>query len=460
MRAGHHVRARGPRRPPRPDRPGEPAGQRRRHPRRGPRPGRRRAPRTNARPAASRWRRCTGCPSPTRTPTSPRASAPRSARRCWPTTSRPRTSSSSSGSSRPGRSPSARPTCPEFAAGSHTVNPVFGATRNPYDRTRSAGGSSGGAAAAVACGMVPIADGSDMGGSLRNPAAFCNVVGLRPSPGRVPTYPVPMAWSTLSVQGPIARSVGDVALALSALAGPDPRSPIAIPEPASVFAAPLERDLRGLRVAWSPDLRRGPAGRAGPCSDALAPVPAVFERLGAVVEEACPDLHSAEEVFRTLRAWHFAQAYGPLAERAPGAAQRQHRLERRAGPPPRRRRPRPRRGPAHRAVPPRPRVLRALRRPDPAGHPGAAVRRPRSTTRPRSPGWRWRPTWTGCGRATGSPRPAPRPCLSPRRSPPDGLPVGLQIVGPHRGDLGVLQIGHAFEQATGVGRRRPVRSAG
>ena len=120
---------------------------------------------------------------------------------------------------------------PEFGAGSQTFNPVFGATLNPYDRTKTCGGSSGGAAVALAAGMLPIADGSDMGGSLRNPASFCGVVGLRPSPGRVPVWPTPAAWSTLSVDGPMARTVADVALILSAIAGPDPRSPISLDDP-------------------------------------------------------------------------------------------------------------------------------------------------------------------------------------------------------------------------------------
>src|SRR3954449_11381280 len=120
---------------------------------------------------------------------------------------------------------------PEFAAGSHTFNTLFGATHNPYRHGLSAGGSSGGGAAALAAGLVPLAEGSDMGGSLRNPAAFCNVVGLRPTPGRVPTWPTPLGWSTLSVQGPMGRTVGDVALQLSALAGPDLRVPISLETP-------------------------------------------------------------------------------------------------------------------------------------------------------------------------------------------------------------------------------------
>src|SRR5690349_19755993 len=138
---------------------------------------------------------------------------------------------------------------PEFAAGSHTFNPVFGATHNPYRHGLSAGGSSGGAAAALAAGMVPLAEGSDMGGSLRNPAAFCNVVGLRPTPGRVPSWPSPMAWAQLSVQGPMGRTVADVALQLSAIAGPDRRVPISLDAPGAVFAEPLATSLPGLRIA-------------------------------------------------------------------------------------------------------------------------------------------------------------------------------------------------------------------
>ena len=141
---------------------------------------------------------------------------------------------------------------PEFGAGSQTFNPVFGATRNPWDTTKTCGGSSGGAAVALACGMVPLADGSDFGGSLRNPASFCNIAGFRPSAGRVPTWPTVNAWFSLPVLGPMARTVEDLALMLSAIAGPDARAPISIDEPGSTFARPLARDFRGLRVAWSP----------------------------------------------------------------------------------------------------------------------------------------------------------------------------------------------------------------
>src|SRR5450432_2946476 len=125
---------------------------------------------------------------------------------------------------------------PEFGAGSHTVNPVFGATRNPYDLGRSAGGSSGGAAAALAARMICLADGSDLGGSLRNPASFCNVVGLRPSPGRVPSWPLSDVADMFAVDGPMARTVTEAALLLAAICGPDPRVPMALDTPPPTLA--------------------------------------------------------------------------------------------------------------------------------------------------------------------------------------------------------------------------------
>src|SRR5438105_2029197 len=137
---------------------------------------------------------------------------------------------------------------PEFGAGSQTFNPIFGATLNPFDETKTCGGSSGGAAVALACGMVPIADGSDMGGSLRNPASFCGVVGMRPAPGRVPKSSRVSGWSTLAVDGPMARTVADVALLLSAITGPDDRSAISLQEPGAIFARPLERSFKGTRI--------------------------------------------------------------------------------------------------------------------------------------------------------------------------------------------------------------------
>lgn len=193
---------------------------------------------------------------------------------------------------------------PEFGAGSHTFNPVFGHTHNPYDLSKSAGGSSGGAGAALACGMLPIADGSDLGGSLRNPGNFNNVVGFRVSPGRVPNWPSQSAWFPLSVKGPMARTVGDVALLLSAMAGPDARAPISLDTPGEVFRAPLERDLRGVRVAYSRDLGGLPVDPL--VSAVLDGQLETFRALGCEVEEATPDLSDAEEIFQTMRAWNMA----------------------------------------------------------------------------------------------------------------------------------------------------------
>ncbi|WP_134742220.1 amidase [Nocardioides sp. 503] len=209
-----------------------------------------------------------------------------------------------------------RTNVPEFAAGSHTFNTVFGTTLNPVDTSRSAGGSSGGAAAALASGMVPLADGSDMGGSLRNPASFCGVVGLRPSLGRVPEWPLYNQWESTSVGGPMARDVGDVALLLSVLAGPDPRAPLALGDPGSTFAPPVSGTLQGLRVAWSRDL--------GGAFEVDHDVAAVVEeagrlmvRSGARVFGDHPDLSGADETFRTLRAWHFQARFGELLARNP-----------------------------------------------------------------------------------------------------------------------------------------------
>lgn len=193
---------------------------------------------------------------------------------------------------------------PEFGAGSQTFNSLFGATRNPYDLNRTCGGSSGGAAVALASGMLAIADGSDLGGSLRNPASFCNVVGLRPSPGRVPSWPKQFSSEPLAVHGPMAREVSDVALLLSAMAGPDARVPISLPQAGDFFQTPLERNLRGLKIAYSPGLERYPIDHA--VTAVLAQTPAVFESLGCVVENAAPDLSDVDEIFYTLRAFMFA----------------------------------------------------------------------------------------------------------------------------------------------------------
>ncbi|MUN63399.1 amidase [Kocuria sediminis] len=202
---------------------------------------------------------------------------------------------------------------PEFAAGSHTFNELFGTTHNPYDRARSAGGSSGGAAAAIASRIQPLGDGSDMGGSLRNPAAFCNVVGFRPSAGVLPLAPSPDAWAWLGRSGPIARSVDDIVLAMSVLAGPDPRVPLACPVERAAFRTlaaeelpdPDARPLAGVRIGLSTDFGLGVPVEAE-IVEVLREQARVFEQLGAVVEEAVPDLRDADEVFDVTRAFDMA----------------------------------------------------------------------------------------------------------------------------------------------------------
>ena len=192
---------------------------------------------------------------------------------------------------------------PEFGAGSQTFNKVFGVTKNPYDLTKTCGGSSGGAAVSVACRMLPFADGSDLGGSLRNPTNFCNVVGFRPSVGRVPSWPSESGWNSFAVDGPIARTVEDTALMLSVLTGPDLRSPISLPENGAVFRNSLERNLKGIRIAWSSDLGGLPVDSR--VTKTLEAQRAVFEDLGCIVEEGFPDFSDADEIFKTFRAWFY-----------------------------------------------------------------------------------------------------------------------------------------------------------
>lgn len=176
---------------------------------------------------------------------------------------------------------------PQHGAGSQTFNEVFGVTRNPWNTDLTPGGSSGGAGVAVATGMSSLADGSDFGVSLRNPASFTNTVGFRPSPGRIPSWPTKDAWWTRSVHGPMARTVEDIALFMAATAGPDPRIPISIKEEGSLFAFPLAADWRGVPIAWSDDLGGLPIDPV--VTAALQPVRAVLGDLGFVVNDACPN---------------------------------------------------------------------------------------------------------------------------------------------------------------------------
>ena len=190
---------------------------------------------------------------------------------------------------------------PEFAAGSNTRNPVFGQTLNPWNLDLNPGGSSGGSAVALATGMCALAEGSDHGGSLRNPAAYCNVVGFRVSAGRIPAYPNPWVYDPFSVHGPMARTVRDAALMLSVMAGPDERVPISISEPGAPLAEAAEGGVKGWRVAWAPDL--GGLLKVDHEVRRLTEAAALrFADLGAIVEEASPDLHDAMQIIVPLRA--------------------------------------------------------------------------------------------------------------------------------------------------------------
>ena len=200
---------------------------------------------------------------------------------------------------------------PEFGAGSQTFNRVFGPTRNPYDTSKTCGGSSGGAAVALAARMLPLADGSDTGGSLRNPAAFCNVVGFRPSPGRVPNGGRD-PWADLSTAGPMARTVDDVALLFSVLAGPDPRLPNCLPEPGASFRQVEPLDLAGLRIAVSEDFGALPV--EPPVRSALAELRQTLTDAGATVLDAAPDLTDARRIFHILRATGFRRRFGGMSQ--------------------------------------------------------------------------------------------------------------------------------------------------
>lgn len=200
---------------------------------------------------------------------------------------------------------------PEFGAGANTFNEVFGVTRNPWNVALTCGGSSGGSAVALATGMAWLADGSDLGGSLRTPAGYCSVVGLRPSPGRVPHGPGPLPFNTMSVEGPMARDVRDLALFLDTMAGFDPRDPLTYDAPALPYAEAVGRPPRLARIACSPDLggiTPVDAEVARICRDAARRLAA----LGPDLEEASPDLGSATEAFTILRAAQFAASKAPL----------------------------------------------------------------------------------------------------------------------------------------------------
>ena len=353
---------------------------------------------------------------------------------------------------RAGVIPIGKTNAPEFGMGSHTYNKVYGTTVNPYDLTKSAGGSSGGAASALAAGLMPIADGSDLGGSLRNPGNFNNIVGFRPSVGMTPTWPSSFPLLGFSVNGPLARSVADVAFLMSVMTGPDARDPSLLPADPAVFRGALARDFRGVRVAWCPDLGGLPLERS--VRTVLEAQRKTFEDLGCIVEEAAPDLSEAESIFLTQRSFRSAATYGPLlaqyrdllkpdavteieqgqALTSAAVAQalvrhgqlldRMRRFEERYA-----------------------FTLCAVNQLPPFD---AKLDWPKEIAGVRMEHYiAWQKT---CYWITATFRPA---MSVPAGFTSGGLPVGIQIVGRYRDDFGVLQLGAAFEQATKVGLRRP-----
>ena len=340
---------------------------------------------------------------------------------------------------------------PEFGVGSHTFNAVFGATRNPWALDRSAGGSSGGAGAALAAGLLPIADGSDHGGSIRNPASFNGVVGLRPTPGLVPDSGEGDVWDVASVVGPLARTVGDLALMLTAITAPDVDSPLSHGDPAT-FAGELTGDLNGLRVAWCPDLGGLPIEPE--VMGVLDEARGRLEALGCRVEDVALDLTRADEAFETLRALAFARGFGPGLAALRGIAKEtliwnvEQGLA--LG------------GPAiASAMLARSEVFRTvaelLQRFDVLAAPSAQVAPfPVEQEYPTEVAGVAMPHYLGwmrvCSRITVSAHPV---AAVPAGFTAGGLPVGLQLVGRYRGDRRLLEHAAAWEAAAGLTGRHP-----
>jgi amidase len=357
---------------------------------------------------------------------------------------------------RAGAIPIGKTNVPEFGMGSHTYNKVYGTTRNPYDLSKSAGGSSGGAGAALAAGLLPIADGSDLGGSLRNPGNFNNVVGFRPTVGLVPIAPSTLPFVGFLSKGPMARSVDDAALLLSIMAGADPRDPACYPSNPAGFAQSLNRDFGRVRVAWSPDLGGLPLDPR--VRDVLGRQRRTFEDLGCQVEDACPDLREADDIFLTIRRWRSWATHGALVGEHRDQLKPEAVEEIEAGSHVS--------GTAladamtrHSALLDRMRrfeeryefLVCAVNQVPPFD---ATIDWPRQidgVDMEHYVAWMKSAYWISV---------TFRPAISvPAGFTSEGLPVGIQIVGRYRDDSGVLQIGHAFEQATGFGRMHPEEPA-
>ncbi|MCH2291165.1 MAG: amidase [SAR324 cluster bacterium] len=341
---------------------------------------------------------------------------------------------------------------PEFGAGSQTFNQVFGATCNPYNTDLTCGGSSGGAAVSLACRMLSLADGSDLGGSLRNPANYSNVVGFRPSLGRVPSWPSNAPWNSLSVEGPLARTVEDAALLLSVLASPDPRAPMSDSESGDPFAQPLDRDFRGVRVAWSSDFGGLPVDRR--TLETLESNRKHFEALGCVLDDSLPDFSEADDIFKTWRAWLYEIMHKEHLEKHRDLVKDTVIWNTEAG--------QQLSGPdVGRAETLRVALFHRIREfmedheflllpvsqvpPFPIDQP--YVKEINGIEMETYLDWMRSCYFIS---ATGL------PAISvPAGFTSDGLPVGLQIVGRPRDDLGVLQLAHAFETQTGYWKQVP-----
>lgn len=356
----------------------------------------------------------------------------------------------------------AKSNVPEFAAGSHTYNTIFGTTLNPYDLGRCAGGSSGGSAAALASGMVPLADGTDMGGSLRNPASFNNVVGLRPGAGRVPEWPRSNAWEATAVSGPMARTVEDLALLLSVHAGPSSRVPLAMESSGASFAEPLggsgDSPLEGLRVALSADLG-GAFAVDHEVARVLSEQVSVFEQAGSAVVDAHPDLHEAEDTFRTLRAWNFQSRFAEQLAADPSAFKASLAENIRAG-----------EGATAadiaRAYAQWTTLAERMRvffeSYDVLVMPVSQVAPfPADQEYPHEINGQSQQTYLDWMRSSYLISVTGCPSISvPAGFTSDGLPVGIQIVAPHAGERRLLEIAHDFEQRTRAGERRPTFAGG
>src|SRR3954466_760608 len=341
---------------------------------------------------------------------------------------------------------------PEFAAGSQTFNAVFGATLNPYDASKTCGGSSGGAAVAVACGMLPFADGGDLAASLRNPGNYCNVVGFRPTPGRVPAWPAPNAWNTLGVLGPMGRTVEDTAFLLAAMAGPDLRSPVSVAEPGSIFLKSLKRSFKKTRIAWSRDLGGLPMDPR--VSKVLDGQRKVFSSLGCEIEDAEPDFNGATESFETLRALGFLQSYGEFYRTRRGDLKDTVQWNVEQG---------------MRLTPEQ--IARATALRSALYHRMRAFLEeydflvcpvnqlppyPVATEWPREIAGTKMTNYLDWMKSCYFITITSHPAISvPAGFTADGLPVGIQIVGRYRDDAGVLQLAHAFEQMNPCWKRRP-----